>query len=124
MGDWDAIGLAGVPKMEEGMENTGTLTFLMVNPQSENLEDALQYVSDFSKYMLKKKDSLILTDETTYTDTPFMKDAYELYANGAIQFEMDFNIYVNPFYEYANGETALEDMIAEIERRRKVYVGE
>ena len=124
LGDWDAIGLAGVPKMEEGMANTGTLTFLMVNPQSENLEDALQYISDFSKYMLKKKDSLILVDETTYTDTPFMKDAYELYANGAIQFEMDFSIYVEPFYEYANGETALEDMIAEIERRRKVYVGE
>ena len=124
LGDLDIMGLAGVPKMEEGMANTGTLTFLMVNPQSEKLEDALQYISDFSKYMLKKKDSLILADETTYTDTPFMKDAYELYANGAIQFEMDFNIYVNPFYEYANGEMALEDMIAEIERRRKVYVGE
>ena len=124
LGDWDAIGMAGVPKMEEGMANVGTLTFLMVNPQSENLEDALQYVSDFSKYMLKKKDSLILADETTYTDTPFMKDCYNVYANGAIQFEMDFSIYVDPFYEYANGETALEDMIAEIERRRNVYVGE
>ena len=124
LGDWDAIGMAGVPKMEEGMANVGTLTFLMVNPQSENLEDALQYVSDFSKYMLKKKDSLMLADETTYTDTPFMKDCYNVYANGAIQFEMDFSIYVDPFYEYANGETELEDMIAEIERRRNVYVGE
>ena len=27
-------------------------------------------------------------------------------------------------YEYVNEETALEDMVAEIERRRKVYVGE
>ena len=124
LGDLDIMGLAGVPKMEEGMANTGTLTFLMVNPQSENLEDVLQYVSDFSKYMLKKKDSLMLADETTYTDTPFMKDCYNLYANGAIQFEMDFSIYVDPFYEYANGETELEDMIAEIERRRNVYVGE
>ena len=124
LGDWDAIGLAGVPKMEKDMANVGTLTFLMVNPQSENLEDVLQYVSDFSKYMLKKKDSLMLADETTYTDTPFTKDCYNVYANGAIQFEMDFSIYVDTFYEYANGETELEDMIAEIERRRNVYVGE
>ena len=124
LGDWDAIGMASVPKMEEGMENVGTLTFLMVNPQSENLEDALQYISDFSKYMLKQKDSFMLADETTYTDTPFTKDCYNVYANGAIQFEMDFSIYVDPFYEYANGETELEAMIAEIERRRNVYVGE
>jgi len=124
LGDWDALGMVGVPKMEEGMANVGTLTFLMVNPQAENLEDVLQYISDFSKYMLKQKDSLILADETTYTDTPFMKDCYNVYANGAIQFEMDFSIYVEPFYEYANGETELEAMIAEIERRRNVYVGE
>ena len=124
LGDWDALGMAGVPKMEEGMANVGTLTFLMVNPQSENLEDALQYISDFSKYMLKQKDSFMLADETTYTDTPFTKDCYNVYANGAIQFEMDFNIYVEQLYAYANGETELEAMIAEIERRRKVYVGE
>lgn len=44
-----------------------------------------------------------MSDETTYTDTAFMKDCYNL---------------------YANGETELEAMIAEIERRRNVYVGE
>ena len=124
LGDWDAVGMVGIPKMEEGMANVGTLTFLMVNPQSENLEDALQYISDFSKYMLKQQDSFMLSDETTYTDTPFTKDCYKVYANGAIQFEMDFSIYVDQLYAYANGEMTLEDMVAEMERRRKVYVGE
>ena len=124
LGDLDVLGMTGVPKMEEGIPNVGTLTFMMVNPQSENLEDALQYVSDFSKYMLKQKDSFILADETTYTDTPFTKDCYEVYANGTIQFEMDFSIYVDQLYAYANGEMTLEDMVAEMERRRKVYVGE
>ena len=124
LGDLDVLGMTGVPKMEEGIPNVGTLTFMMVNPQSENLEDALQYISDFSKYILKQKDSFLLADETTYTDTPFIKDCYELYANGAIQFEMDFSIYVDQLYAYANGEMTLEDMVAEMERRRKVYVGE
>ena len=124
LGDWDAIGMTSMPKMEEDMANVGILTFLMVNPQSENLEEALQYISDFSKYMLKQKDSFMLADETTYTDTPFTKDCYEVYANGAIQFEMDFSIYVDQLYAYANGEMTLEDMVAEMERRRKVYVGE
>ena len=124
VGDWDAIGMTSMPKMEEGMANVGILTFLMVNPQSENLEDALQYISDFSKYMLKQKDSFLLADETTYTDTPFTKDCYDVYANGAIQFEMDFSIYVDQLLAYADGEMTLEDMVAEMERRRKVYVGE
>ena len=66
----------------------------------------------------------MLADETTYTDTPFIKDCYEVYANGAIQFEMDFSIYVDQLYAYADGEMTLEDMVAEMERRRKVYVGE
>ena len=57
LGDWDAIGMTSMPKMEEDMANVGILTFLMVNPQSENLEEALQYISDFSKYMLKQKDN-------------------------------------------------------------------
>ena len=124
LGDWDALGVAGVPKMEEGIPNVGILTFLMVNPQSENLDEALQYISDFSKYMLKQKDSFLLADETTYTDTPFTKECYEVYANGAIQFEMDFSIYVDQLYAYADGEMTLEEMVAEMERRRKVYVGE
>ena len=38
----------------------------------------MKYISDFSKYMLKQKDYFLLADETTYTDTPFIKDCYEM----------------------------------------------
>ena len=59
VGDTTYFGVIPVPKMEEDMINRGTVTFMMVNPNSENLEDTLQYISDFAKAMLKEKDSFI-----------------------------------------------------------------
>ena len=58
------FGVVPVPKIEEDMKNMGTVTFMMVNPNSENLEDTLQYISDFAKAMLKEKDSFMLADES------------------------------------------------------------
>lgn len=124
LGESDDIGIVGVPGMEEGIGNLGTITFLAVNPQSTNLEETLNYISSFAKYMLTKQNSFLLTDESTYTDTPFIKEWYQLYAEGIIRFNMDLEVYEETFLEYLNGEIELEAAIAEMERRRKIYVGE
>ena len=124
LGKSTLLGVVPVPTIEKDIPNVGTMTFMMVNPQSENLEDTLQYISAYAKYALKKENSFILADESTYMDTPFAKDCYALYANGGIYFEMEDEIYLDTFTEYINGEIELEEMITEIERRRKVYLGE
>ena len=118
------LGIAPIPKLEEGIPNMGTMTFMMVNPKSENLEDTLRYISDYAKAALKVRDSYLLADKSTYTDTPFAKECYELYANGGIVFEMDSEVYLDTFNEYLNGTIGIEEMITEMERRRKVYLGE
>lgn len=124
LGDSDTYGMCGLPNMEEGEQNYGTLTFLMVNPQSETLEDTLHYISSFAKYMLSKKDSFMLADRSTYSDTPFMQECYDLFANGAVYFKMDEEVYIDLFDRYVIGEMELEDMIVEIERRRLMYLKE
>lgn len=124
LGTREDVGMIGVPKLEEGIRNYGTLTFLAVNPQSENLEATLQYISAFAKYMLNKQDSFLLADESTYTDTPFTKDWYHLYANGEVHFAVDGEVYLSTFIEYLEGSLALEAAIDEMERRRKLYVEE
>ena len=41
LGTQEDVGMIGVPKLEKGIRNYGTLTFLAVNSQSENLEAAI-----------------------------------------------------------------------------------
>jgi len=105
-------------------KNVGTITLLAVNPQSERLEDTLEYISVFCKYMMNKKDSFLLADEAMYTDTPFIREQYELYANGDINFRMDLEVYRGDFDDYICGRKELEETIKEVERKRKIYVGE
>ena len=124
LGTSDALGLTGIPTLSEDIGNTGTLTFLAVNPQSEELETTLEYISAFAKYMMTKKDSFLLADEAMYTDTPFMKDWYRMCADGAVYFEMEDEIYWNLFTSYVKGEIELEEMVTEVERKRKIYMGE
>ena len=124
IGESEVLGITGVPKMDEDIGNLGSMTLLAVNPESENLENALEYISSFAKYMVTKQDSFVLADESMYTDTPFIKDAYELYSDAEIVFEMDANVYWHDFTAYLNGEMELEEMIAEIERKYQIYIGE
>ena len=124
VGDSEHIGVLGVPKMAEGIGNVGTLTFLAVNPQAENLEAALDYVSSFVAYMLGQKDTFLFADETAYTDTPLVHDLYRIYADGAVRFAMDTSIFDEQYMAYLNDKLTLEEMIAESERRRKIYMGE
>ena len=123
-GDSNAYGFAGTPKLENGIRNVGTVTFLAVNPKSENLEDTLKYISEFCKYMLTKQNSFILQDEAMYEDTQFVKEQYQLYANGDINFRMEYEIFLEDFGAYIRGEIGLEETITEVERKRKLYVGE
>lgn len=124
VGNSEEVGVAGVPSMSEEVGNIGTLTFLAVNPNSQNLESTLQYIATFCQYMMTKQDSFVLQDISTYTDTPFVKECYETYANGAVYFWMDKDIYWNLFWDYVEGNMELEEMIEEIERKREIYVGE
>lgn len=124
VGDSEAVGVAGVPSMSNEVGNIGTLTFLAVNPNSQNLESTLQYVATLCHYMMTKQDSFLLQDSSLYTDTPFVKECYETYANGDVYFWMDKDIYWNLFWDYVEGNMELEEMIIEIERKREIYVGE
>ena len=124
IGDLDEIGVVGVPSISEEMGNMGTLTFLAVNPNSKNLEATLEYISTFCHYMMTKQDSFLLQDESTYTDTPFIKECYQAYAKGEVSFMMDSDIYWNQFWDYLDGEITLEEMVEEIERKREIYLGE
>ncbi len=124
LGTSDMIGITKIPRISEELGNIGVLTFLCVNPQSENLSFVLEYISDFCKYMLKQKDTFLLQEESTYTDTPLTKECYEVYKEGSIAFTMDDNVYWDTFWNYIDGKIGLEEMVEEIERKYQIFVGE
>ena len=124
LGNSDIIGVTNIPRISEEIGNVGVLTFLAVNPQAENLEVTLDYISDFCKYMLTQKDTFLLADESTYTDIPFIKGVYEVYKEGALFFRMDSEVYADAFWDYLEGTMELEEMIEEIERKKEIYLGE
>lgn len=124
VGDSDKIGVVGVPSISEQSKNIGTVQFLAVNSNSDNLEATLNYVSELCSYMMTQKDSYLLADSSTYTDTPFVNGHYQVYADSSVYFAMDSEIYWTPFWDYVEGKMELEDMIKEIERKFQMYKGE
>lgn len=116
---------SGFPKLEEDISDVGTITLLAVNPKSDNLKETLQYVTEYCRYMLTVQNSFLLKEESTYTmENAFVKDLYQLMAGGTVEFRMSDEVYENTLWDYLEGENGLEEAIAEIERKMKIYRGE
>ena len=124
LGVADRVGMTAIPKLSEDIGNMARLTFLAVNPQSENLEATLEYIATLCKYMVNQQDTFLLADTSMYTNTPFMMDCYELYAGGEVYFAMNDEVYTNLFEDYLEGNLELEELVSEIERKRETYVEE
>ena len=122
--DCECIRVTGISGPQKSDKNLGTCIFLAVNPQSERLSDVLEYISAYCKYRMGEKDTLLFEGLENYTDTVYMQEVYTLYENGEIYFEMDAEIYTEPFWEYLNGSISLEEMISEADRRKSLFLGE
>ena len=117
----ETVDVIKIPKMSEELNNLGTCYFFAVNPQSDNLETTLTYLSDLCTYLMDVENSFLLADATTYTDNAFIQQCYELYQNGSIYFNVDREVYRGIFTEYLEGNIELEEMIEEAERRLEIY---
>ena len=124
LGDLENVGMMAVPKVSKEVKNVGTCTFFAVNPQSDNLEATLSYLSTLCTYLMTQQDSFLLSDESMYSNNSLIKEYYKLHEDGAIYFQMDEEVYSNVFDDYLEGKIELEDMITEIERKREIYTKE
>ena len=120
----EEVAVVEVPKMSEELKNVGTCYFFAVNPQSDNIEATLAYLSDLCTYLMTVENSFLLADNTAYTNTSFLQQCYEVYQNGAVYFSIDREVYDTIFTEYLEDKIELEDMIEEVERRLEIYTKE
>lgn len=121
LGTMDVYGAAGVPNISGRSGNTAYVSFLVVNPNSQNREKSLEYISAYAKYLLKKENTFMLEDVSSYTDTPFLKEMYKVFSDANVSFALEDEVYFSTFEQYIYGEKELEETITEMERKWKMY---
>jgi len=96
-------------------------SFICVNAASDNLDAALEYVKSLCSYLMEQENTMMIRDKEKYLDTELAKTLYDLYEKGTITFGVPEELYYDAWDEYKEGSMDLEQMIAEAERRRKIY---
>ncbi len=124
IGTSDVYGVTGRPSIAEGTGYVVGLNFLVVNPKSDRLDATLEYITAYANYMMQEKNSFLLEDYATYSDTPFIREMYEMISKAAVYFEMEEEVYWETFEEYWNGGLSLDELVKELDRRLKMYTGE
>jgi hypothetical protein len=112
------------PLVATGDANQSTAILLCVNPDSDNLEDALAFISALSAYMTTLKDSFMLADASRYTDSAYARSLYALYENSVIGFTVSDEVIMDDFNRYLNGGIDIEKLITEADRKLRAYLGE
>ncbi len=105
-------------------KNIATLTFLCLNPSSKNLDAAVDYISNLSRYLYKARDSMMFNDMSLYTDTDYTRDLYEIYESGDILFRLPDDVFDDDFYSYINEGEDIDFVISEIDRKKDTFLNE
>lgn len=104
--------------------NSAYCVYLCVNPNSNNLESTLEYISALCEYMMSLNNSYMLTDKSKYTDSSYARELYELYENSIIDFSVSDEVFASDFVGYLNGEISLDTLIEEGDRKLSIYLNE
>lgn len=99
-------------------------TFISVNPYSDRLPEILTFIENLVSEMSGRQNSCMLADKSTYSDTAYMQDIYDIYENGNICFQIPPEIYNEDFNKYCADEITLDKFISEADRKLSAYLNE
>ncbi len=117
--------VSGIPCISEPNVIIPDVTFVSVNPASEHLSDALDYIEKLTSYQLTVPNTFILkADEGTYTDSGTVKQMIVLCENARVHFSYPWELYYWDFIDYLEDKISLDDFITEADRKLKTYLNE
>lgn len=99
-------------------------TFISVNPSSENLRDALDYISLLAKALRDDEKNLCLSGLSVYGTSGFYSGLKTIADNGSIVFGCPNEVYSEAFYRYIDDDLTLDEFIAEADRKLSAYLNE
>lgn len=100
------------------------MLFIAVNPASDNLDAALDYVSDMTRYIRTQSDTFMLSDRTMYSDVPCAQDMYDIFSDGVVGYSYPAELYDADFKRYLSGELTIDEYVAEADRKLSAYLNE
>ena len=117
--------VSGIPCISEPNTLVPVVTFLSVNPNSEHLSDALDYIERLTQYQLTEPNTFIFkAEEGNYTDSETVKQMIDLCADAKIHFRYPDELYWDDFSSYLADKISLDDFITEADRKLKTYLNE
>lgn len=117
--------VSGMPCISEQNVIIPDVTFLSVNPASEHLSDALDYIERLTSHQLAEPNTFIIKEgEGNYTDSGTVKQMIGLCENAQVYFSYPWELYYWDFIDYLNDKTSLDDFITEADRKLKTYLNE
>lgn len=97
-------------------KNFGSCLFLCVNPNSQNLDETLEYISAYCGYMLENDDNLLLKENENKIS--------DIYENGEISFGIPEDVFWDSYLDYIRGNMKYKDMVKDVENKVKTYLNE
>lgn len=113
-----------MPKLNAKDPNIGTCFFLAVNPNSDRLEDTLDFISSWIAYTLQKEETPYFFQSPVPEEGTLEKSLYDLYANGEIAFSLDSTLYWEGFEAVIENKMDIKDFMEETQRKLDVYFNE
>ena len=113
---------AAVPYPTDG--STVSLIYLCVNPASDHLNDALDYIAALAQYTKTLKNVFLFTDKSNYSDTAVADDMYGIFSGGKVGYAYSDDIYRSDFERYLTGGITLDEFITEADRKLSAYLNE
>lgn len=120
----NSIRASALPYITENHKNIATVTYLCVNPSSDNLKETLQYISSLCKFIIEDKNTLIFKDRSKYSNNLAIDDLYNIYTNGDIQFTIPSELFMDDYEEYLNDKIDLPTLVKEANRKVETFFKE
>lgn len=115
----------GLPRIGSSPSLMQDVTFMSLNPSSEHLQDAINYINEVVKYQSDNENTFIFREDTgKYSESTLIKPLLALCEDSKLYFAYPDELYWDSFNSYLAGEISLDDFITEADRKLKTYLNE
>lgn len=122
---YDFFRVKPLPSLEEEkpQKSIAEAVFLVLNPKSEHLEEAKEYLSVLAE-RLGQEESIYRTKELSGTYNALEQSVHALYGDARIVFSYPDDVFRAEYAKYLRGEKTLDEVIPELERKLDTYLKE
>lgn len=118
------VHVCGIPGIAGEATSQITADVLIINPNAPHKKEALQYAAQMAEAYCAQPENFLTANRELYPEDGFYDDLHQLYMTGTICFSLPEGLF-DRYYRYGmSGDVSEEEVIEELERKVKMYMGE